>query len=334
MKYAFNLSAISLNNFQFYFFQNGGGPNGIKKDLQIVSLSKMENIKGKRRRKRKPAKINPAPLTTTAVATRFNEIQKSLSEYRGNGKWNDHSNAVQQFLNQFRHDEHNADIIPLLTYEKAAALCDKNKTEEAIKCVTELGQNLKVTRKSNWELMNDNQKIVSCRCLFLTSKLYCAKKIFGKAQKALELAEDFLSQYDNPDINAELFLTNAYYQFCWNKSNRTPDRAEHVTKFINEAENISAKLESRDQENWKRIRREILLVICKAIVQFYLDGGDKEKFDEVLNNALGELENQLWDFITLRQKVCRANHGCFNVLKGHDQLTTMKCYVGVGGLPE
>ena len=291
----------------------------------------MENIERKRRPKRKPAKIDPPLLKTIAVATRFNEIQKSLSEYRGNGKWNDHSNAVQQLSNQFRHDEHNADIIPLLKYEEAAALCDKNKTEEGIKCVIKLGKNLKVEPKSNWEHMNDNQKMISCRCLFLTSKLFCAIKIFGKAQKALKLAEDFLSQYDNPDLNAELFLANAHYQFCFNQSNRIPDRVEHVTELANEAENISAKLKDRDQENWKRIRREILLVICKAIVQFYLDSGDKEKFADVLDNALGELENQLWDFITLRQKVRRMNHGCFNVLKRHEQ-PHCNCFVGVGRL--
>lgn len=234
-----------------------------------------------------------------------------MSEYRGNGKWNDHSNAVQQLLDQFIHDEHNADIIPLLKYEEAAALYDKNETEKAIKCVTKLGQELKVTQKSNWKLMNDNQKMISCKCLFLTSKLYCAVKSFGKAQKALKLANDLLIQYDNAELNAEWFLANACYQFCFNQSNRTPDGAHHVTEFTSKAENESAKLKDRDQENWKRIRREILLRRCGAIVQFYLHSGDKEKFVDVLNNSLEELENQLWDMITLRQKVCRMKYDCF-----------------------
>lgn len=275
----------------------------LKKELQIVSLGKIED-KGKRRRKRKPGEINPAPSNTTAVAERINEIQKSLSKYRGNGKWNDHSDAVQKFFNEFRRDEHNADIILLLKYEEAAALCDKNETEKAIKSGVELVKELKVKKGSNWERMNNNQRRILCKCLFLTSKLFCAIKSFGTVKKALDLAKDLLLQYDNAELKARLFLANAYLQFCLNQSNRTPNLDKLVIEF-DKAENACDKLKDRDQETWKRIRIEILLLRCKAIVQFHLDSGDKEQFAEVLNNSLEELENQLWNIITLRQKVCR-----------------------------
>ena len=273
-----------------------------KKEFQIVSLGKIED-KGKRRRKRKPGEINPAPLNTTSVAKRINEIEKSLSKYRGNGKWNDHSNAVQKFFNEYRRDEHNADIILLLKYEEAAALCDKNETEKAIRSGVKLVKELKVEKRSNWEHMNNNKNRISCKCLFLTSKLFCAVKSFGIAKKALDLAEGLLLQYDNAELNAQLFLANAYLQFCLNQSNRTPNVDKLVIEF-NKAENVSDKLKDRDQETWQRIRIELLILRCKAIVQFYLDSGDKEQFADVLNNSLEELENQLWNIITLRQKVC------------------------------
>ena len=274
-----------------------------KKELQIVSLGKIED-NGKRRRKRKPGEINPEPLNTTSVAKRINEIEKSLSKYRGNGKWNDHSDAVQKFFNEFGRDEHNADIILLLKYEEAAALYDKNETEKAIKSGAELVMELEVKERQNWERMNNNQKRISCKCLFLSSKLLCAVKRFGRAKKALDLAKDLLLQYDNAELNAQLFLANAYLQFCLNQSNRTPNLDKLDIEF-NKAENVCDKFKDRDQETWKRIRIELLLLRCKAIVQFYLDSGDEEQFADVLNNSLEELEDQLWNIITLRQKVSR-----------------------------
>ena len=265
----------------------------------------MVNIdKRKRRRKRKCGEMDTKPSKVSSVGKRINEIDKELTKYRGNGEWIAHNDAIERLFNVYMRDEDNSDIISLLKYEKAAALCERNEIETSMKLITELGKEINVAKRSNWELANDIQKIIFCKCLFLASKLYCIKRTFGKAQKSLDVASHLLSDYNNVELKAQLHLSNAYHQLCLNQSHCTLELANLVIEHTDKAEQICTTLKDQIQETWEKIRRKILLIRCQTVIQFYLNSGDNEEFATVLSNSLEELEHRLWNGISLRQKVC------------------------------
>jgi Sec-independent protein translocase protein TatA len=277
-----------------------------------------KHTKGRRRRKRKPDPMNSSPISKVpAVVRRMNEAEKRLSIFRGKGDWKAHKDAIQQLRSQYAHDEDNAVIILLLDYEDAAAACEKNEIETAMKMVNNLGKHMgklresqsSVTQESDSEHINDIYEIIYCKCLFLASRLHCMKKDFGKAEKALKKANEELTEYNNAELKAQLHLANAHYQLFVNQSHQTGSKSElakHVIEHTKKAEHTCAVLKN-ERYVYDKIRRKILLLRCKAIMQFYLDDGDKKEFATLFNNSIEELESHLWDGISPRQKVCRLH---------------------------
>jgi hypothetical protein len=160
-----------------------------------------------------------------------------LSKFRGNGDWNAHKDAIERLRKEYRCDEDNSVIIKLLMYEEAAALCERNETETAMKMVNNLGKRMKelVTQTSDNSNINDIHKNIYCKCLFLASKLHCIRKRFGTAEKALDNASKLLSEYNHVELEAQLHVANAYLQLRWNQSHCTLDRANHVIEYTKKA---------------------------------------------------------------------------------------------------
>ena len=288
-----------------YFFIN---LHDVKEELLTVNLDKVKDKEKRLRRRRKKSDEvqDTTPSKVPASVKRVDEIDKSLSKFRGNGDWNAHKDAIEGLRKEYRCDEDNSVIIKLIMYEEAAALCERNETETAMKMVNNLGKKMKelVTQTSDNSNINDIHKNIYCKCLFLVSKLHCIKKRFGTAEKALDNASKLLSEYNHVELEAQLHLASAYLQLCLNQSHCTLDSTNHVIEYTNKAENTSASLTRRDPDKWERIRRKILLIRCEAIIQFSLDNGDEKEFSTVLKNSLEELEHQLWNGISCRQKVC------------------------------
>ena len=271
-----------------------------------VSRPENENKKQKRRGKIKSneTRTPSSPSKHPAVVARFNEIDKYLSTFRGNGNWKAHRDAVDQLRRVYARDEDNSVCISLLNYEEAAAFCDRNEINAALKIVNKLGHDMKVlitTQRSDLKHINDTRLIVFCKCLFLASKLHCMFKNFGKAKKALDIANVKLSECNNVELKVRFHLANAYLQLSLNQSHCTSERASHVIEHTNKAEQLWITLE---HERYEKIKRKMLLLRCKAIIQFYQDDGDKEKFATMFSNSIKELEcDRLWRDISRRQKV-------------------------------
>ena len=261
-----------------------------------------KNKKKKRRRKRKSDTAS-LPSKDLAVLKRFNEIDKDLSKFRGDGNLVGHKYAIEKLRSMYARDEDNSVFILLLRYEEAAAFCDTNEINGAMEIVNKLGRDMKVltAQRSDLKHINDIRLIIYCKCLFLASKLHCMLKHFGKAEKALDIVNMKLSECNNVELKAQFHLANAYLQLSLNQSHCTSERASLVIKHTNEAEHLCLSLE---HETYEKIEREILLLRCKAIMQYYQDSGDKEEFASVFNNSIKELEcDRLWRDISLREKV-------------------------------
>ena len=286
----------------------------LKEEPPITNIDE----KNTRRRSRKP---KTASLKPPAVVRRFKEIQKTLSKYRGDGKWSEHAKAVKCFENEYKRDKDNLDIILLLMYEKAVAYYEKNEIgmartlahkikgelDTARKMVTKVSREISVQYKeTNWQQIDDNKKIIYCKCLFLVSRIYCVKGRFEKARKAVDFANQILSRHlNNVELKANLYLAYAQvYQVCFNRVHCTSKGVTQVFSYLDKSEAISRNLKKPDPEKWEEIRREILLLRSLAIVQFYLHDGNKLEFVNVLDGSLEELEHHLWDGILLKQKVC------------------------------
>ena len=268
-----------------------------------------KNRKQRRQRKKRSNEIGTgsSPSKDPAVVKRFNEIDTSLCTFRGNGNWKAHKDAIKELRSLYALDEDNSFFSLLLKYEEAAAYCDRNDIDEALKIVNKLGHDMKVltAKRSDLKYINDIRLIIYCKCLFLASKLYCIRtctlKQFGKAEEFLVIAKKKLSELNNVELKAQFHLANAYLQLSLNQSRCTSELAKRVIEHTNKAEHLCITLE---RETYEKIKRKILLLRCKAIIQFYQDSGDKEKFASVFDNSIKELEShRLWKDISLRQKV-------------------------------
>lgn len=278
-------------------------------DVENIQTSKQ---KERRLRKKKPREMGTAPTKVPKFVERFQKVAKELSKFRGNGEWTAHKQAIEKLHDEYKRDEDNQDIILLIQFEEAAGFCERNDVEKAEILSNKIGKNLK-RKIDGGEHITDLQGIVYCKCLFLAAKLHCMKRGFGKAQKCLETAKNFLSDCDNIEMKCESHLTNAYYQLCLNQGlHCTSERANLVIDSTNKAEQILTAI--KDPEIRDGTKRNLLLLRCKAVMQLYLEGEDKETFATLLNDSLKELECQLWNDISLRQKVCNVT--CLILLHG------------------
>ena len=254
------------------------------------------------RRRRRPREVNTSSSKVPASVRRVNEVEMLLKQLRENGNWDDHEDSLESLRREYERDEHNSGILLLLKYEEAAKAYMKNEIDKAYKIVNKLAEELKIKKRSDRKHLSENLEMIACKCLFLTSKIYCVKNSLGKAEKALDVASEILSDHKSIALQAQLFLAYAHHQFHLNTTKCTLKRAQLVIDHTNRAESVSNKLKDQKRSRFQELRRQILLLRSKAILQLYCDGGEKV-FEDLLSKSLAELEGDMWDGISELKKV-------------------------------
>ncbi|XP_028390781.1 uncharacterized protein LOC114515681 [Dendronephthya gigantea] len=279
--------------------------NSPEKEAPTRSCKKgNEKPKFPRRRKCAGERGN-LPSKIPSHVAQIHEIDKDLSTFRENGEWKAHEEAIEKFKKRFFRDEDNHDVILLLRYEQAAALYEKRDLNSCMKLTAEIAKEVNLN-ETNWDQINDTQKMIYCKCLFLASRRHCiVGKKLGMAEKALSKASKLLCKYKNIELESFLYLEYAYYHFCLNQC--TESKVNLVISYTSRAEDTSSALIGKVfKEKRDRIRREILLLRCQAIIQFILASVNSvlpQDLSNMLNASMAELEGQLWNRISPKQKV-------------------------------